>query len=92
MGNVKFNPLDLMGAQDPHANWAGWLYATDADTGEWKWRLKTNYPIVSGVTPTGGGIVCFGNAGGNFYAVGRWAPATVNYCGTRSWKARLAVE
>jgi alcohol dehydrogenase (cytochrome c) len=69
MGNVKFNPLDLMGAQDPHANWAGWLYATDADSGEWKWRLRTNYPILSGVTPTGGGIVFFGDMGGNLYAV-----------------------
>ena len=31
-------------------HWAGWLYATDADTGVWKWRVKSNYPIVSGLT------------------------------------------
>jgi alcohol dehydrogenase (cytochrome c) len=54
---------------DPHTKWAGWLYATDADTGEWKWRLKSNYPILSGVTPTAGGIVLFGDMGGNVYAV-----------------------
>jgi alcohol dehydrogenase (cytochrome c) len=69
MGNVVINPVDAMGAQDPHANWAGWLYATDADSGQWKWRLKTNYPILGGVTPTAGGLVFFGDMGGNFYAV-----------------------
>jgi hypothetical protein len=35
-------------------HWAGWLYATDADTGVWKWRLKSNYPIMGAVTPTAG--------------------------------------
>jgi alcohol dehydrogenase (cytochrome c) len=69
MGGVKIDPLDIAGKQDPHSDWAGWLYATDADSGAWKWRLKTNYPIVSGITPTGGGLVFFGDMGGNFYAV-----------------------
>jgi alcohol dehydrogenase (cytochrome c) len=69
MGNVKLNPLDVFGAQDPHSQWAGWLYATDADTGTWKWRIKTNYPILGAVTATAGGIVFFGDMGGNFYAV-----------------------
>jgi alcohol dehydrogenase (cytochrome c) len=58
-----------MGSFDPHSQWAGWLYATDSDSGQWKWRLKTNYPILSGVTPTGGGLVFFGDMGGNLYAV-----------------------
>jgi alcohol dehydrogenase (cytochrome c) len=49
--------------------WAGWLYATDADTGMWKWRLKSNYPIMGAVTPTAGGLVFFGDLGGNFYAI-----------------------
>jgi alcohol dehydrogenase (cytochrome c) len=69
MGHVKDNPLDLFGRQDPHSRWAGWLYATDADTGQWKWRLKTNYPILGGVTATAGRLVLFGDMGGNFYAV-----------------------
>jgi alcohol dehydrogenase (cytochrome c) len=69
MGNEKTTPLDIFGVFDPHANWAGWLYATDADSGQWKWRLKTNYPILSGVTPTAGGLVFFGDMGGYFYAV-----------------------
>jgi alcohol dehydrogenase (cytochrome c) len=49
--------------------WNGWVHAVDADTGVWKWRLKSNYPIMSGMTPTAGGIVFFGDMGGNFYAL-----------------------
>ena len=41
----------------------------NADTGQWKWRVKTNYPVQSGVTPTSGGVVFFGDMGGNFYAL-----------------------
>ena len=63
------NPFNVWGKQDPFGQWAGWLYASDADTGAWKWRDKTNYPIQSGVTPTAGGLVLFGDMGGNFYAV-----------------------
>jgi alcohol dehydrogenase (cytochrome c) len=69
MGHVKTGPLDLFGTQDPHSDWAGWLYATDADSGAWSWRLKSNYPILGGVTATAGGLVFFGDMGGNFYAV-----------------------
>ena len=83
MGNVKINPLDLFGKQDPHSDWAGWLYATDADSGVWKWRLKTNYPILSGVTATAGGLVFFGDMGGNFYAVDASG-------GQRLWNKKLA--
>ncbi len=70
------------GTQDPRADWAGWVYATDADTGEWKWRLKSNYPTLSGLTPTAGGITFFGDMGSNFYAV-----ATNN--GERLWGQKL---
>ena len=45
------------------------MYAADADTGAWTWRVKTNYPVMSGLTPTGGGVAFFGDMGGNFYAV-----------------------
>lgn len=47
---------------------AGWVYALDADTGVWKWRLKSNYPIQSGMTPTGGARF-LGDMRGNFYAL-----------------------
>ena len=69
MGHAPSNPLDLFGKPDPIANWAGWVYATDADSGEWKWRVKSNYPTLSGITPTAGGIVFFGDMGENFYAL-----------------------
>jgi alcohol dehydrogenase (cytochrome c) len=67
MGMATLNPFRLVGKQD--RTWAGWLYAVDADTGVWKWRLKSNYPIVGAVTPTAGGVVFFGDVGGNFYAL-----------------------
>jgi len=68
-GEDTRNPYNIWGKQDPFGSWAGWLYASDADTGAWRWRIKTNYPIQSGVTPTAGGVVFFGDMGGNFYAV-----------------------
>lgn len=63
------NPFDTWGKPDPFGHWGGWLYASDADTGAWAWRVRTNYPIQSGVTPTAGGLVFFGDMGGNFYAL-----------------------
>lgn len=68
-GEASINPFNTWGKQDPFGSWAGWVYAADADSGAWRWRVKTNYPIQSGVTPTGGGVVFFGDMGGNFYAV-----------------------
>ncbi len=69
-GMATWNPFWMfgrMGGADGH--WAGWVYAVDADTGVWKWRLKSNYPIIGGMTPTAAGIVFFGDLGGNFYAL-----------------------
>jgi alcohol dehydrogenase (cytochrome c) len=68
-GMATINPYHTFGAQDSFGTWGGWVYAVDADSGAWKWRLKSNYPIQSGVTPTAGGIVFFGDMGGNFYAL-----------------------
>jgi alcohol dehydrogenase (cytochrome c) len=69
-GMATWNPFDVFGQMAAtEGHWAGWVYATDADTGVWKWRLKSNYPILSGMTPTAGGVVFFGDAGGNFYAL-----------------------
>jgi PQQ-dependent dehydrogenase (methanol/ethanol family) len=63
------NPYNVWGKQDPFGQWAGWVYAVDGDTGQWHWRAKSNYPVQSGVTPTKGGLVFFGDMGGNFYAL-----------------------
>src|SRR6476659_1259112 len=55
-GEKSFNPFNEFGKfTRADRVWAGWLHAVDADTGVWKWRLKSNYPIFSGVTPTAGG-------------------------------------
>ena len=67
--NATINPYHTYGTPDPVGQWAGWVYAVDADTGAWRWRLKSNYPIQSGMTPTAGGLVFFGDMGGNFYAL-----------------------
>jgi alcohol dehydrogenase (cytochrome c) len=68
-GMATHNPYHTYGTPDPSGHWAGWVYAVDADTGAWKWRLKSNYPVQSGMTPTAGGIVFFGDMGGNFYVL-----------------------
>ena len=69
-GMATWNPFWMFGRMGrTEGHWAGWVYAVDADTGVWKWRLKSNYPILSGMTPTAGGVVFFGDIGGNFYAL-----------------------
>jgi alcohol dehydrogenase (cytochrome c) len=69
-GMATYNPLYLFGkTTKTDGVWAGWVYATDADTGVWKWRVKTNFPITAAITPTAGGVVFFADMGGNFYAL-----------------------
>jgi alcohol dehydrogenase (cytochrome c) len=81
-GNASRNPFHVYGTQDRRDGWAGWVYATDADTGAWKWRAKSNYPVLSGITPTAGGLVFFGDMGGNFYALDAST-------GARLWGAKI---
>jgi alcohol dehydrogenase (cytochrome c) len=69
-GDRNLNPFNVFGKfSRADGFWAGWLHAVDADTGVWKWRLKSNYPIMGAVTPTAGSLVFFGDLGGNFYAI-----------------------
>jgi len=69
-GERSLNPFNEFGKQTrADGYWGGWLHAVDADSGVWKWRSRSNYPIVAGVTPTAGGLVFFGDVGGNFYAL-----------------------
>ncbi|HYM17523.1 MAG TPA: PQQ-binding-like beta-propeller repeat protein [Micropepsaceae bacterium] len=58
---------NLFGKKDP--NWSGWVMATDADTGQVKWRFKTTAPALSGVTPTKGGLVFVGDLGNHAFAL-----------------------
>jgi len=69
-GQGTLNPFWWFGKRaQADGHWSGWVYATDADTGVWKWRVKSNYPIVAGWTPTAGGLLFFGDVGGNLYAL-----------------------
>jgi alcohol dehydrogenase (cytochrome c) len=69
-GNGMLNPINLLGRfSRADGHWAGWVHAVDADTGVWKWRVKSNYPVLSGITPTAGGLVFFADVGGNLYAL-----------------------
>jgi hypothetical protein len=46
---IDWNPISMFGRfSRADGHWAGWLYATHADTGVWRWRVQTNYPIVGG--------------------------------------------
>jgi len=69
-GMAAYNPFSMMGKRaKADGHWSGWIYASDADTGVWKWRLKSNYPIVGAWTPTAGSLLFFGDVGGNLYAL-----------------------
>lgn len=49
-------------------NWSGWVTATDADTGRVKWRFHASAPVLSGITPTKGGLVFAGDMDKHAYA------------------------
>ena len=49
-------------------NWAGWVTATDADTGQVKWKFRADAPVLSGITPTKGNVVFAGDMDEHAYA------------------------
>ena len=57
---------DGFGSMDPPSLWKGWVVSTDAVTGTRKWAYKDEWPVLAAVTPTAGGVVMFGDMGGNF--------------------------
>jgi PQQ-dependent dehydrogenase (methanol/ethanol family) len=59
---------DGFGKQDDISKWAGWMTASDADSGKRRWQFKAPFPLMGGITPTAGGVLFFGDMGGNFYA------------------------
>lgn len=59
---------NAFGAFDPIGRWAGWITATDADSGAVRWRHKTPAPVLAAVTPTAGGLVFSADMLGNAYA------------------------
>jgi alcohol dehydrogenase (cytochrome c) len=49
-------------------NWGGWVTAVDADSGQVKWRFRAGAPVLSGITPTKGGLVFAGDMDKHAYA------------------------
>ncbi len=58
----------VFGKFDPPGHWAGWLTATDADTGRIAWKFKAPAPILGGTVVTAGGLVFTGDMAGTAYA------------------------
>ena len=67
-GSDMADPKDSFGRVDPVSQWAGWMTASDADTGAPKWKFKAPTPLMGGTTPTAGGLVVFGDMAGTLYA------------------------
>lgn len=56
---------DGFGTMDAPSLWRGWVVSTDATTGARRWAYKADWPVLAAVTPTAGGVVVFGDMGGN---------------------------
>ncbi len=70
LGQPWSGATEGFGRQDDPKGWSGWMTASDADSGERKWQFHAPFPLMGGVTPTGGQLLLFGDMGGNFYAFG----------------------
>lgn len=64
-GQFYFGTSYSPGAADTAS---GWVTALDAGSGAVKWKFHAPQPVISGVTPTAGGVVFVGDVAGNFYA------------------------
>jgi alcohol dehydrogenase (cytochrome c) len=75
------------GTMDPIEKRQGWLTAIDADQSTVRWKYRSALPMLSGVTPTAGGLVFTGELSGDAIALdvasGRvlWRHATGNAIG-----------
>lgn len=68
LGRPWSGATEGFGQQDDPKHWGGWMTASDAGSGERKWQFHAPFPLMSGVTPTAGHLLLFGDMGGNFYA------------------------
>ena len=82
VGHAWTGSPDGFGKMDDPKSWGGWMTASDADSGLRKWQVKTPFPLLGGITPTAGGLLFFGDIGGNFYA---YAAAS----GKKLWSHKL---
>ena len=69
---AELNTKPEIGALNMGGTWTGigtprgWLYALDADTGAVAWRYHADHPMLSGTTPTAGGVLFAGDNSGTF--------------------------
>jgi alcohol dehydrogenase (cytochrome c) len=72
-GSTTYVPnLSYMGAGSvfkADSKRSGWVYAIDGSTGKVVWHHHADSPVLSGVTPTAGGIVLSGESSGNLMAL-----------------------
>ena len=54
---------------DPPEQQFGWLRGIDAATGEQRWVLRMDRPMLAGTTPTAGGVLFTGTLDGEFLAI-----------------------
>jgi alcohol dehydrogenase (cytochrome c) len=47
----------------------GWVVSLDADIGAIRWKHETAGPMVSGITPTAGGVIFAGDMKGHFFVL-----------------------
>jgi PQQ-dependent dehydrogenase (methanol/ethanol family) len=50
---------------DDDIDQVGWITAVDADSGEVRWKYRSNRPLVAALTPTAGGLLLTGDLEGN---------------------------
>lgn len=60
--------LFMSGKHQQDAESAGWITSFDAASGRVRWKYKAPAPVVSGVTPTAGGVTFVGDMAGTLYA------------------------
>lgn len=54
----------VAGTDDPGG---GWVMGVDVSSGKIRWRYKTPAPVISGITPTAGGVTFVGDTAGALY-------------------------
>ena len=54
---------------DPKEKHSGWIRAFDPATGREMWNVHRKDPVLAAVTPTAGGLLLTGDAGGDFLAL-----------------------
>jgi alcohol dehydrogenase (cytochrome c) len=66
-GTTEYSPqaVTFGGTVEPDGPVTGWVTALDSETGEMRWRHRTEKPVVAGVTPTAGGVIFTGDLAGH---------------------------